>query len=164
MVTLLENSPSMLASILTGIYLLEEHLRITPLLSIKAISISFSSIIDNLSKLTILYSRRFILLNPRFGNLRWIGIWPPSNHKGILPPERDFCPLCPFPACFPRPEPSPLPNLFFPFLISGRLMLWSDIYISSLNLFVIYTFGSFCFLILFLFSRFRFFHTLFLFL
>ena len=30
---------------------------------------------------------------PRLGSRRTSGIWPPSNHAGIEPPDRDFCPL-----------------------------------------------------------------------
>src|SRR5262245_47871291 len=56
------------------------------------------------------YSTRVWLVKPRLGRRRWIGIWPPSNHAGILPPARAFLPLCPLPAVPPRPVPAPLPR------------------------------------------------------
>src|SRR5205823_4258110 len=52
-------------------------------------------------------------LKPRFGIRRWIGIWPPSNHAGILPPERAFLPLWPLPDVPPSPVAAPLPRRFF---------------------------------------------------
>ena len=62
--------------------------------------------------LTTWYSTRPGFLKPRFGRRRWIGIWPPSNHAGILPPERAFLPLWPLPAVPPRPLAAPLPRRF----------------------------------------------------
>ncbi len=38
--------------------------------------------------LTTWYSTRPGLWNPRLGRRRWIGICPPSNQAGMLPPAR----------------------------------------------------------------------------
>ena len=56
------------------------------------------------------YSTRPRFLKPRFGRRRCIGIWPPSNHDGILPPVRAFWPLWPLPAVPPSPVAEPLPR------------------------------------------------------
>src|SRR6266545_3497979 len=48
--------------------------------------------------------------NPRLGNRRCSGIWPPSKPTLWKPPERDFWPLWPRPAVLPRPEPGPRPT------------------------------------------------------
>ena len=62
-----------------------------------------------------------MLTNPRFGTRRWSGIWPPSNHAGMLPPERAFCPLQPRVEYRPCPEPGPHPIrlLFFVAPLAG---------------------------------------------
>src|SRR5439155_23275917 len=65
---------------------------------------------------TTWYSTRVGLTNPRFGRRRWIGIWPPSNHTGIPPPERAFLPLWPLPAVPPWPLAAPLPKRFVSFV------------------------------------------------
>src|SRR4030095_11549928 len=54
-------------------------------------------------------SSRKILLKPRFGRRRWIGIWPPSNPL-MRTPERAVWPLPPRPAVLPLPEPMPRPT------------------------------------------------------
>ena len=46
-----------------------------------------------------------------FGMRNLIGVWPPSNPRGIPCPERDFWPLWPRPQVLP-PVPIPLPTLF----------------------------------------------------
>src|SRR5690606_19408573 len=61
-------------------------------------------------RLTISYTLRNGLLNPRFGRRRWSGIWPPSNQGAVFPPERALCPLCPRPLVFPSPDPGPRPT------------------------------------------------------
>ena len=38
----------------------------------------FSANVSTWPRLKTLNSTRLLFLNPRFGNLRWIGIWPPS--------------------------------------------------------------------------------------
>src|SRR6516225_2378396 len=65
---------------------------------------------DRRPTLTIWYSTRPGFLKPRFGTRRWSGIWPPSNHAGILPPARAFLPLWPLPAVPPTPVAPPLPR------------------------------------------------------
>ena len=43
-------------------------------------------------------------LKPRsFGMRMWIGVWPPSNQGGIVPPARAFWPFVPRPAVLPLP-------------------------------------------------------------
>src|SRR6185503_503985 len=82
-------------------------------------------------------STRVGLMNPRFGRRRWIGIWPPSNHTGILPPERAFLPLWPLPAVPPKPVAAPLPRRFVSFVApaAGRrfpsLMVFSSPIVTS---------------------------------
>src|SRR5208337_2215824 len=44
------------------------------------------------------------------------GIWPPSKPRRTPPPARAFCPLCPLPAVFPCPEPTPRPSLLLFFV------------------------------------------------
>src|SRR6185312_4754327 len=77
------------------------------------------------SRLTTSYSTRNGLWNPRFGTRRCSGIWPPSNPRLCLKPERDFAPLCPRPAVLPLPEPWPRPIRFFACLapFGGRRLL-----------------------------------------
>src|SRR5205823_144494 len=65
------------------------------------------------SRFTTSYSTRKGLWKPRFGTRRCSGIWPPSNPRLCLKPERDFAPLCPRPAVLPLPEPWPRPTRFF---------------------------------------------------
>src|SRR6516225_3603236 len=65
------------------------------------------------SRLTTAYATRNGLWKPRFGTRRCRGIWPPSNPRLNLKPDRDFAPLWPRPAVFPWPEPCPRPTLFF---------------------------------------------------
>src|SRR5690606_35006109 len=55
-------------------------------------------------------SPALIDLKPRLGSRRCSGICPPLKPTLWKPPERDFCPLCPRPAVFPRPEPMPRPT------------------------------------------------------
>src|SRR5690606_36557567 len=55
-------------------------------------------------------SPSLIDLKPRLGSWRSSGICPPSKSTLWKPAERDFCPLCPRPAVFPRPEPMPRPT------------------------------------------------------
>src|SRR6202040_3499620 len=50
-----------------------------------------------------------MLLKPRFGSRRWIGIWPPSKPL-MRTPERAVWPLPPRPAVLPLPEPMPRPT------------------------------------------------------
>src|ERR1700684_3917484 len=50
-----------------------------------------------------------MLLKPRLGNRRWIGIWPPSKPL-MRTPERAVWPLPPRPAGLPLPEPMPRPT------------------------------------------------------
>src|SRR5262249_35797757 len=55
---------------------------------------------------------------------RCSGIWPPSNPRLNLNPDRDLAPLCPRPAVFPDPEPWPRPMRFFAcFMPRGGLRL-----------------------------------------
>src|SRR5204863_8800458 len=72
---------------------------------------------------TTWYSTRVGLMNPRFGRRRWIGIWPPSNHAGMPPPERAFLPLWPLPEVPPWPLAAPLPRRFVCFVApaAGRM-------------------------------------------
>src|SRR5262249_14116051 len=65
---------------------------------------------------TTRYSTRVGLTNPRFGSRRWIGIWPPSNHTGMPPPDRAFLPLWPLPDVPPWPDAAPLPRRFVFFM------------------------------------------------
>src|SRR5471032_2194417 len=50
-----------------------------------------------------------MLLKPRLGRRRWIGIWPPSKPL-MRTPERAVWPLPPRPAVLPLPEPMPRPT------------------------------------------------------
>src|SRR6478735_4572885 len=50
-----------------------------------------------------------MLLKPRFGRRRWIGIWPPSKPL-MRTPDRAVWPLPPRPAVLPLPEPMPRPT------------------------------------------------------
>src|SRR6202171_3280499 len=50
-----------------------------------------------------------MLVKPRFGSRRWIGIWPPSKPL-MRTPERAVWPLPPRPAVLPLPEPMPRPT------------------------------------------------------
>src|SRR5581483_481382 len=87
-----------------------------------------SNRIASVSRLTTSYSTRNGLWNPRFGTRRWSGIWPPSNPRLNLNPDRDFAPLCPRPAVLPCPEPWPRPMRFFEcFAPLGGRRLLSDI-------------------------------------
>src|SRR5262252_113594 len=52
------------------------------------------------------------LVKPRFGIRRCNGIWPPSNPRFWLLPDRDHMPLCPRAAVFPCPLPGPRPMRF----------------------------------------------------
>src|SRR6476660_3183463 len=61
------------------------------------------------SRLISANSSRKILLKPRFGRRRWIGIWPPSKPL-MRTPERAVWPLPPRPAVLPLPEPMPRPT------------------------------------------------------
>src|ERR1700721_3880259 len=61
------------------------------------------------SRLISANSRRKILLKPRLGRRRWIGIWPPSKPL-MRTPERAVWPLPPRPACLPFPDPMPRPT------------------------------------------------------
>src|SRR3989442_14108 len=82
----------------------------------------------SVSRLTTSYSTRNGLWNPRLGTRRCSGIWPPSNPRLNLKPERDFAPLCPRPAVLPLPEPWPRPIRFFGcFIPFGGRRLLSDI-------------------------------------
>src|SRR5262245_27951479 len=54
-----------------------------------------------------------MLWKPRFGTRRCSGIWPPSNPRLCLNPDRDFAPLWPRPAVLPLPDPCPRPIRFF---------------------------------------------------
>src|SRR5215211_2875472 len=77
------------------------------------------------SRFTTSYSTRNGLWKPRFGTRRCSGIWPPSNPRLNLNPERDFAPLWPRPAVLPLPDPWPRPmrflGCFIPF--GGRRLL-----------------------------------------
>src|ERR1700726_2451418 len=61
------------------------------------------------SRLISANSRRKILLKPRLGSRRWIGIWPPSKPL-MRTPESAVWPLPPRPAVLPLPEPMPRPT------------------------------------------------------
>src|SRR5712671_5935177 len=61
------------------------------------------------SRLISANSSRKMLLKPRFGRRRWIGIWPPSKPL-MRTPERAVWPLPPRPAVLPLPEPMPRPT------------------------------------------------------
>src|SRR6516225_3089874 len=68
------------------------------------------------------------LWKPRFGTRRCNGIWPPSNPRLNLNPDRDFAPLFPRPAVFPCPDPWPRPMRFFAcFMPFGGRRLLNDI-------------------------------------
>src|SRR6266404_8205443 len=71
------------------------------------------------SRLTSANSSRKILLKPRFGRRRWIGIWPPSKPL-MRTPERAVWPLPPRPAVLPDPEPMPRPRRCRVLLDPGR--------------------------------------------
>src|SRR5215204_6810487 len=77
------------------------------------ISVPFSKRSESVSRFTTSNSSRKMLLKPRFGTRRCSGIWPPSNPRLCLKPERDFAPLCPRPAVLPLPDPWPRPIRFF---------------------------------------------------
>src|ERR1700694_361669 len=61
------------------------------------------------SRLISANSSRKILLKPRLGRRRWIGIWPPSKPL-MRTPARAVWPLPPRPAVLPLPEPMPRPT------------------------------------------------------
>src|SRR4051795_9136660 len=60
------------------------------------------------------YSVRKILVKPRFGSRRCSGIWPPSNPRIKLKPERDPWPLWPRAEVLPMPDPIPRPTRLRP--------------------------------------------------
>lgn len=60
----------------------------------------------------ILYQIKYAGLDPHFGSLLWIGVWPPSNWGRTPALALAFWPLWPRPQELPFPEPFPLPNLF----------------------------------------------------
>ena len=61
------------------------------------------------------------------GTRRCSGIWPPSNPRLNLKPERDFAPLWPRPAVLPLPDPWPRPIRFFAcFMPLGGSQIRSD--------------------------------------
>src|SRR5262249_20358253 len=64
------------------------------------------------SRLTMLNSLRKMFVNPRFGNRRCSGIWPPSNPRIMREPLRERCPLWPRVEVLPMPEPIPRPTRF----------------------------------------------------
>src|SRR5260370_17794530 len=61
------------------------------------------------SRLISANSSRKMLLKPRFGSRRWIGIWPPSKPL-MRTRERAVWPLPPRPGVLPLPEPMPRPT------------------------------------------------------
>ena len=67
----------------------------------------------SVSRFTTAYSTRNGLWKPRFGTRRWSGIWPPSNPRLRLKPERDLRALVAAPGLLPWPEPGPRPTRFF---------------------------------------------------
>src|SRR5262245_55233070 len=77
------------------------------------------------SRFTTSNSTRNGLWKPRFGTRRCSGIWPPSNPRLCLKPERDFAPLWPRPAVLPWPDPWPRPIRFFACFapLGGRRLL-----------------------------------------
>src|SRR6266853_1065772 len=75
--------------------------------------ISVSPSVASRSRFTTSYSSRKIFVKPRFGKRRCNGIWPPSNPRISLAPDRDHCPLCPRVEVLPMPEPMPRPTRFF---------------------------------------------------
>src|SRR5215471_1031791 len=77
------------------------------------------------SRLTTSYATRNGLWNPRFGTRRCSGIWPPSNPRLCLKPDRDFAPLWPRVAVLPWPDPWPRPMRFFACVapLGGRRLL-----------------------------------------
>src|SRR5215471_769174 len=77
------------------------------------------------SRLTTSYATRNGLWNPRFGTRRCSGIWPPSNPRLCLKPDRDFAPLWPRVAVLPWPDPCPRPMRFFACVapLGGRKLL-----------------------------------------
>src|SRR5688572_22921656 len=79
----------------------------------------------SVSRFTTSYSTRNGLWKPRFGTRRCSGIWPPSNPRLCLKPERDLAPLCPRPAVLPLPDPWPRPTRFLACLapLGGRRLL-----------------------------------------
>src|ERR1044072_5682108 len=81
---------------------------------------------------TPLYSTRVGFVTPRFGRRRWIGIWPPSNHTGIPPPERAFLPLWPLPAVPPWPVAAPLPRRFVCFIAPAAGWMFPSLMTSVL--------------------------------
>src|SRR3954451_10901858 len=87
------------------------------------------------SRFTTSYSTRNGLWNPRLGTRRCSGIWPPSNPRLFLKPERDFAPLCPRPAVLPLPEPWPRPTRFLACLapLGGRRLLKFMTLLSDLD-------------------------------
>ena len=66
-------------------------------------------------RFTTSYSTLNGFLKPRsFGMRWWSGVWPPSNHAGILPPARAFWPFVPRPAVLPWPAAMPRPTRLAP--------------------------------------------------
>src|SRR5271157_1758900 len=60
-------------------------------------------------RLTMAYCFLKIFVNPRLGNRRWMGIWPPSKPRLMLNPVPACWPLWPRVEVLPRPEPIPRP-------------------------------------------------------
>src|SRR4029450_13196184 len=61
--------------------------------SVSGATLAPGSHCERVSRLTMVYSLRKTLLNPRFGKRRYKGICPPSKPGRIDDPDRDFCPL-----------------------------------------------------------------------
>src|SRR5207244_207479 len=72
----------------------------------------FSNFARSLTLIVECFFLNTAFVKPRFGIRRCRGIWPPSNPRFWLLPERDHIPLFPRPAVLPRPEPGPRPILF----------------------------------------------------
>src|SRR5262249_59788588 len=90
------------------------NLRITPE-STSCCGPTLDPFSNRVRSLTLIVENCFLngaLVNPRFGIRRCNGIWPPSNPRFWLLPERDHIPLLPRAAVFPCPEPGPRPMRF----------------------------------------------------
>src|SRR5688572_15606163 len=98
------------------------------------ITVPASKRCSSTSRFTTAYSMRNGLWNPRFGMRRCSGIWPPSNPRLCVKPERDFAPLCPRLAVLPCPDPWPRPTRFFACLAPfGGFNPVRDIRLSNLH-------------------------------